>query len=357
MNTEMDILDSVRTGELSLPPVKIEVIQEELAAPGGGYADLLIEAEWEGERIRFVAEVKKLATPRALDQAMAQARRLASPPETYPMVIVPYLSSARLEELEKAQVSGLDLCGNGVVVVPGRMLVFKTGQPNRFPQSAKIRNVYRGKNSIVARAFLIRPEFAQVKEIVSLLAERQGAVAFSTVSKVLQRLEDDLVISREKGPIRVIQPETLLDNLAANYESPTVMERFRGKCSLPREEVTRRLTMSAAAKAGRLVLTGASSAERYAAMAGEPVVSFYCTNMLAILLSGANIDVEETDRFANLELFRTNDERVFFDTRVEGGAPYASPVQTWLELATGDKRQKDAAGQVRRSILASLGVV
>jgi hypothetical protein len=356
METETDILEQIRTGGLTLPPVTLTVIEAE-STTLVQRADFVIEARWGIKQSRFVAKVKKLATPQAIQQAMMQAKMMASPPETYPMVIVPYLSSARLEELQAAQVSGLDLCGNGTIVVPGKMLIFRSGQPNRFPQSAKIRNVYRGKNSIVARAFLIRPQFAQVKEIVDLLADRRGGVAFSTVSKVLPRLEDDLIISREKGPIRLIQADTLMDNLAANYEPPAIIERFRGKYDLPREEILRLLTTGDKANGGKLVLTGAASAEKFAVMAREPVVSLYCTIRPAVLLSGANIDVKETDRFANLELLRTNDDRVYFDTRDENDIPFASPIQTWLELITGDKRQKDASQQARRGILASLGNV
>jgi hypothetical protein len=285
---------------------------------------------------------------------MAQVRKLAAPPTTYPMVIAPYLSMERLEKLEGAQVSGLDLCGNGVLVVPGKMLVSRTGQPNQFPQSAKIRNVYRGKNSIVARAFLLQPRFAQVKDIVAFVAERQGEVAFSTVSKALERLQDDLVIDRGKGLIRLLQADTLMDNLAANYKPPTILERFRGTSGLAREEVIRRLSRAAKAKRVRLAMTGIASAEREAVMASEPIASCYCTAELRRLFLEANVDTKETDRFANIELLCTNDDRVYFDTRDENGLPLASPIQTWLELVTGDKRQKDAAGQVRDGILARL---
>jgi hypothetical protein len=355
MATEADILERIRRGDLRLPPVNLRVLAEEAAGTQSkGQADLLIEALWQGKRFRFAAEASRLATPLAVEKAVAQASRLADPPTTYPMVIAPYLSEDRLEALERAQVSGLDLCGNGVLVVPGKMLVSRTGQPNQFPQSATIRNVYRGKNSIVARAFLLRPRFAQVKEIVEFVAERRGGVAFSTVSKVLKRLEDDLIVSREQGLIRLLQADTLMENLAANYEPPVVSERFRGKSNLPRSEVVRRLLTAAKATDARFAMTGAASAERQAVMASEPLVSCYCTATVGKLISEANIDAKETDRFPNVELLRTSDDRVFFDTRDEDGLPAASPIQTWLELATGDKRQKDAAQQVRRGILALL---
>ncbi|KKM88502.1 hypothetical protein LCGC14_1258050 [marine sediment metagenome] len=235
------------------------------------------------------------------------------------------------------------------------MLVFRSGQPNRFPQSAKLKNVYRGKNSLVARAFLLRSEFSRVKDIVALLTERGGGVAFSTVSKALKRLEEELIISRQGSSIRLLQADALLDNLASNYEPPAIAERFRGRCALPREEVIRRLTASASDEKGKLILTGAASSEKYATMAREPEVSLYTTRSPQSLLEVADLDVKETDRFANVEILRTDDARAFFDPRVEDGVPYASPIQTWLELASGDKRQKDAAKQVRRGILASLG--
>ena len=273
------------------------------------------------------------------------------------MIIVPYLSSGKLEELEAAGVSGLDLCGNGVLVVPGMMVVFRSGRPNRFPQSAKLKNVYRGKSSLVGRAFLLRSEFSQVKDIVALLKERGGGVAFSTVSKALKRLEEELIISRQGDSIRLLQADALIDNLAANYEPPAIKARSRGKCALSREEIIRRLTASVSDEKGKLILTGSASGEKYAAMAGEPTVSLYTTLPPPSLLGAADLDLKETGRFANLEILRTDDARAFFDPRVEDGIPYASPIQTWLELANGDKRQKDAAKQVRRGILASLGDV
>jgi len=139
-----------------------------------------------------------------------------------------------------------------------------------------------------------------------------------------------------------------MEKLAANYEPPVVTERFRGKCELSREELTRRLAVAATNAGGRLAFTGAASAEKFAVFAGEPVTCIYCTTPPASLLAAASIDAKETDRFVNIELLRTNDARVYFDARNDNGVPFASPIQTWLELATGDKRQKDAAEQVRQ---------
>jgi hypothetical protein len=354
MARETDILDRIQAGALLLPPAEL-CMRDVEPAQDDAAADAVIEAQWEGQSVRFLAQFSRLSTPKALRQIIALAKDAATPPETYPMVVVPFLSLDKLDDLQDAGVSGVDLCGNGVLVVPGRMLIFRGGQPNRFPQSAKLRNVYRGKNSLVARAFLIQPEFSQVKEIVELLRRREGGVAFSTVSKALKRLEEDLIISRQGNAIRLLQADVLLDKLAANYEPQDIEERFQGKCDLPVNEAARKLASAAIGQEGKVIMTGAASAEKYAAMAGEPLVSFYTSLSPSDLLKKSSIAAEETDRFANLEIVQTTDARVFFDPRAEDGVPYASPIQAYLELANGDKRQKDAAGQVRNGILASLG--
>ena len=93
-------------------------------------ADARVELAWPGELegFRFVVEVKARATPQTVQLAMAQAKAATQEGE-WPMIQVPFLSPERLAELEEEKVSGIDLCGNGVVVVPGRLLVCAPGNP------------------------------------------------------------------------------------------------------------------------------------------------------------------------------------------------------------------------------------
>ncbi len=353
MDLELDNPEWV-ANRLFLPPVTLCVAAWEPGSTEAARADAIIKATWEDQAVRFLAEIKGRSIPKVLREAIAQAQEKASPPETYPMVIVPYLSADKLAQLEAEGVSGVDLCGNGILRVPGKMLVFRSGKPNQFPESPKFKNAYRGMISLVARAFLIQPQFSMVKEIVELLDRRGGGVAISTVSKALKRLEGDLVVSRKSDSIRLIQPDTLLDKLADNYESPRVKDRFEGKCGLSTNDMARLLAGAASSRARKVVLTGAASVEQYAVAAKEPMLSIYTTVLPLALLDSSGIDAGETSRFANLAIVRTDDARVFSDARYVDGVPYASPVQTYLELATGDKRQRDAAAQVRRGILASL---
>jgi hypothetical protein len=65
----------------------------------------------------------------------------------------------------------------------------------------------------------------------------------------------------------------------------------------------------------------------------------------------------QTDRFPNLELLETEDETVYFDARQKGDVWWASPVQVYLELMAGDKRDQETAEQVKSCILKNFQTV
>ena len=65
---------------------------------------------------------------------------------------------------------------------------------------------------------------------------------------------------------------------------------------------------------------------------------------------------EETERFANVQLEETQDDTAYFDIRREKKTLSASPIQTYLELMSGDKRDRETAEQVALNILGTVVV-
>jgi hypothetical protein len=82
--------------------------------------------------------------------------------------------------------------------------------------------------------------------------------------------------------------------------------------------------------------------------------SAYCPRLDELL---ERLPGSRTDRFPNLELIETEDETAYFDAREVDGFWWSSPVQTYLELMAGDKRDQETAQQVRSLLLANLGAV
>ena len=360
MITETKILEQLRAGKITLPPFVLKYVgRERKNRVGNTMPDVFIELSWDKQKLRFAAEIKALSTPKVFQNALNQIKLISLPKNTFPMLILPYLGEAQLEQLEREKVSGIDLCGNGIVVVPGKLLVIRSGAKNRFPTYNPIRNIYQKNSSMAARVFFVKSQFKTVKEIhdkinnCNLLVERWNLkpMSLSTVSKVLSALEEDLLVSRIDG-IRLLQKDTLLDKLSQNYSVPSqkqkrvrlkvpvsvgLLNNFLGKCSTE-------LNLP-------IVATGKSSVNRYAAMQQDNILSVYCPQIDKLL---ERLGGSQTDRFPNLEIVETETEFFYFDSRKEKGFFWASPVQVYLELMTGDKRDRETADQVRDFILKDM---
>jgi hypothetical protein len=350
---ERTMLDWLGNGLDWLQPLTVTEVQIQPKEFGGPELDAILTVSWKGRDFRFGVEAKSLSTPKIMESAIDQARRYCHGSDLHPLVLVPYLPEQELETLLAQEVSGLDMCGNGVVIVPGELLVYRRGFPNQYPRSAGIKNIYRKESSVAAAVFLLRPEFGSVGEVLQEIDHRGGKLALATVSKVCVELENDLIIERKREPkflnrkLRLLQPEKLLDLLHRNYEAPEFTRMFKGKWNLSAESLRDKLLEWAGSTGNRVVRTGASSVTVYAAMARGPEQSFYCTDLESALrwLGGSLV---ETSRFADIEIQETRARYVYFDQR-EGLT--ASPIQAYLELMQGDKRDQEMAGQVRWLIM------
>jgi hypothetical protein len=349
---EAEIVAWLQKRDWSLPPLTVEEVTTSREARATGI-DARVTFGWRGQQFRFGAKVRRLWTPKAVTEVVEAVSRNAAAKKLSPLVVVPFLGEERLGELEARGVSGIDLCGNGVVVVPGKLLVMRSGSPNRFRGDGQIKNVYRGTSSLAARVFLLKGEFASVGEALQEIQTWGGEVTLPTVSKVCKRLAEDLVIERTRKDssrvrkLRLLQAEKLLDLLRDNYTPPRITRTLTGKFSGTAEALSKRLRAWRVDVAQKVVLTGASSVDAYAVMAREPMKSYYASDV-ASLTQALGAELTETERFANVKFLETSENFVYFDSR---DGLTSSPVQTYLELAAGEKREQETAEQVRRFIL------
>jgi len=335
---ESEVALRLLSGELALEPLRIVDVCVEGQGPVG--PDYVLELEWEDQRRNFAVEYSKRSTPKRLEEAIRQARRNAVA-DLLPMVIVPYLRPAALTRLIETGVSGLDLSGNGVVIVRGEWFVFRSGEKNRYPARAPIKAVYAGKSSLVGRVLLLRPEFSSVTRVREEIAVRGAAVSLPTVSKVLRALEEDLVI-RRKPTIRVIQPDQLIDKLTQGFDLRPVTRRLIGRVE-DRAAFLDRAFENARARSVKLV---GQSVSAYSALPETDLTLF--TSAADLILQDATF--VETGRFSNVSVVETTDDRVYFDSRPSAGYLWTPPLQLYLTLANGGKREREIAAELRPSV-------
>ncbi|MCW3054173.1 MAG: hypothetical protein JWN14_3343 [Chthonomonadales bacterium] len=306
---------------------------------------------------------RRKATPLGIAFAMGMAeatmtiRRCQT--DLLPLLLVPYLSEELLLELEAHQVSGLDLCGNGVLIAPGRFTLFRTGYPNRFTSSRPLKNAYRGVSSLVARTFLLQPNYPDVGELQQEIARRGGTVSSATVSKVLRELEEDQILRSVRQVNRpqarvltLLQADKLLRRLEDNYAPPRIRNTFLGKVNLDPRALQDALTTAAKRSGVRLIATGIGSASRYASIAMENTLSVYTDGLESLL---QDLPAVPTSRFPNLSIQETEDHTAFFDPRPdENGFPWASPITAVLEMARGEQRLNQSAEQVRERLFRAI---
>jgi len=355
--TEYDVSNWIADGLLALPPLMFKLRKVQPRYHDRGDFDYEVETEWGTMSATFAVDCQTLSTPKAFAEALRRCRETNLPKGVLPLVLLPYLRSSQLTELEASGVSGVDWCGNGVVIAGNKFRVFRGGSPNLFKTASPIKNIYRRNTSMVARLFLAASRFASVSEILAevnrrnilAVATKRPQMTMGTVSKALKQLEEDLMIERGDD-IQVLQAEKLLKQLGKNYIGPEVEpERMKVDCGF---DLLPEMISSKIGSAVPVVATGLSSVSRYAAMQREEVLSLYCTNASRVktLLGG-----RQADRFPNVELIETTEQAIYFDSRENAGFRWASPVQTWLELMQGDKRDIETAEQVRDYIMRSIG--
>ncbi len=339
-----------------LPPISLRFLEGQSEKRGENRSfDAFVDVSWQNNMVRFAIECKSISTPKSFRDGLNLLKSSSIPKGYRPLLILPFLSELQLQELEREGIGGIDLCGNCVVVMPGTFAVFRSGGKNLFPSSAPIKNIYRKNSSMVGRVFLIRSAYNTVQEIGSEINRRNILVnrwdkrpmSLSTVSKSLKALEEDLIVGR-KGIIHLLQPDKLLEKLSKNYVPPKIKERVRLKVSEERGTILELLMKQSQELGLPLVITGTSSVAPYAVMPRGDVLSVYCPRLDLLLerLSGS-----QSDRFPNLELIETEDETVYFDARQDQNFWWASPVQVYLELMTGDKRDRETAEQIKSSLL------
>jgi hypothetical protein len=361
MPTEKEMLDQLRQGKIQLPPLTIRLLDDQLNVGEDKRIDAYIEAKWKRKSARFAVECKALSTPKFFQNSINYLKSLPLPKNVYPMLIMPFLSEQQLKELERVGISGIDLCGNSVVVSPGTFSVFRSGGKNRFPSSAAIKNIYRKNSSMVGRGFFVYSDFQTVQDIRATINQRNLLVnrwnkkpmSLSTVSKVLKTMVDDLIITRTET-IRLLQPDKLLEKLSENYNPPDVKDRIRLKLPENSKSILKLLSEQSKQLELPLIASGTSSATRYTVMQRGDLLTVYCPKVEMLL---EKLPGSQSDRFPNLELLETEDEPVYFDARQEDGFWWASPLQVYMELMVGDKRDQETAEQLKAVILNDAGVV
>ncbi|MHC4323550.1 MAG: hypothetical protein ACYSUX_04680 [Planctomycetota bacterium] len=228
--TEEQVIQSLKNMGEKYAPLVINSFSESVSLLGGCQVDAIIEFSIEnGPSFKAVTEIKTVSTPQSI---LIGARQLSAyvandkESDRVPLLVAPYIGTKQAKILADNGISWIDLSGNMTIRIPNRIYIERTGKPNRFPDTASIKKIFQGTSSLVSRALLLQPEgFSSLYEIVNFINARNAKITLSTVSKVVKKLDEELLVNKGKSLISVADREKLLERLAQGYRNSTERKR------------------------------------------------------------------------------------------------------------------------------------
>jgi hypothetical protein len=291
-------------------------------------------------------EIKSRTAPKYVLNAISVLEQLSKLSELnnyIPTIIVPYLSEKIVNILESKNMCGLDLNGN-YYIKNKNLIAIRLDRKNNYKEKATIKNVYSKNSSIVGR-FLLQENkiYTTVSEVYEEIKKLNGEITLSTVSKVLSSLEEDLLISKEKKTIKLLQPKKLLESLQSNYSPPSPIKKLRLKLPEYRNEKEKVLKEYFS---NNWIFAGESCADIYTS---TPPISTFTVFLRQTEIPSNFIKQYVDIRFYNTTLLvlSNSNNYVFFNSKNN----YASELQTYLELSQLDKREKEIALDIKKEIL------
>jgi hypothetical protein len=306
-----------------------------------GEYDFRVVLQSDADRqVTLYAEAKSRVTPQLALGMLPGLTKV--PADGHPMLCT-YSVSPRVAELcRKNNVAYLDEAGNCWIRTPG-LYVHVTGYPSTRPDTRPAVDAFAPLSSRIARVLLGDPSKAWT---LSDLA-KQAKVSVGLAWKVKKALLDEGFIQTSDKRIILRDAAGLLEAWRTQYAVPATKNSFYviGKT----DELASRLFECC--QAGQLccALTGLSGAWQAAPMVRHSLVSAYVdvgANPTAMADLVQCMEAKPVDTGANLILYPTRDESVFFGMRTLAGMNVVSPIQLYLDLLQVAGRGEDAASEI-----------
>ncbi|MHC4204481.1 MAG: hypothetical protein ACYSTT_07500 [Planctomycetota bacterium] len=354
--TEEQIIQSLKSMGQRYAPLMINSLVEQVSMPEGYRINAVIEFSIQnGPSFKAVAEIAPVSTPQNI---LKRARQLtdyfskAKETKMVPLVIAPYIGAKQAKILADNGISWIDLSGNMSVRIPNRVYIERTGKPNRFPDTAPIKKIFQGTSSLVSRALLLQPEgFSSLYEMVNFINKRNATITLSTVSKVVKKLDEELLINRDKSLVAVADREKLLERLAQGYMNS--MDRKAGKTY---RYATDKPDAMFAAFNERLSIDYVACGFYAAQIKGLAVtdkITIFVRSMESVNRAAVRNQIQITPdtEFGNVSITEAKDPGVWFNADCKITDSVVDDIELYLEMIADTPRGPKVAEQLKRRIL------
>lgn len=297
---------------------------------------------YKNKKYNFTVKAKAATSLRYIQETIAVMKSRKAKKKENLMLLIPYINKNITEILIDSKINAIDLNGNYFIQTDD-LTAIRLDRKNRYKQSAPIKKIFSQNSSIVSRLFLNQKKgYSQVNEVYDEINKLGGGINLPTVSKVIKRLDEELIIKKDRSGIELLQPEKLLEMLNSEYSSPKIISEVKLNLPIDIRDFEKGFIKLTGCR--DWVRTGVSSAEYYAATSLSDVVSVYIDDLNKV---EAVLQKYENERFFNCIIYETTSNFVYFNRNKF----WSSRVQAFLELSQLDKREKELAREIKKGIL------
>ena len=333
----------------SIPPLEVASVEHEVVM-GPDRIDATMEIRHGAQSYTFVVEVKGNGQPRHVRNAIYQLRNYVTHHydqdsdnrahgRLIPLLISPYLSPEARSICDDHDVAYLDLFGNAKLAFDSVYIERSVaGKPKS--ESRHLKSIFSPKAAQILRIILREPRLAWR---VTKLAEK-ASVSLGHVSNVRKALLELEWIEKHEDGVILSNPAALLDAWRENYRRPSG-HRVSGYTHLHGREFEARLRHALNPyQNGPLAILSLHSAAQWIAPYGRNAThTFYADEEGADRIQHV-LDISQAPKGPNVIIRTPRDEGIFRDAiEPVNGIFTTSPVQTYLDLWSGNERDREAA--------------
>jgi hypothetical protein len=290
----------------------------------------------------LLLEVKTTSRPNVVASAAGQLRKYAKPGDV-PVLVVPYMTQAGTHAAAERDLNWIDLSGNAHLRHKD-LYVHVAGLPNRYPARGRPSSPFAPKSARVTRVMLLEPNrWWRQRDLVQTTGLDDGSV-----SRVVGRLDQELLLEHRERELRPRDPNLLLDAWAHDY-------RF------DRHDILRCHLSGSGIALARSLGKDLESRNIHHAFTGLPAAwvidHFASYRLTTVYVEDDPRDVAEqlgarqNSAGANVQLVGPDDIGVFTGEQQHDGLNCVAPIQVYLDLLHLPERADEAAEHLRPHLL------
>jgi hypothetical protein len=299
-------------------------------------ADAVLLFQGNDIKKELFVELTSLGTPKRIRNAINQLLLiLHENPQSYGIVIAPYISARSAEMCKEANIGYVDLSGNFWIAF-NSIFLSQENMPNQYPIETSLTNLYAPKTERVLRVLLTYPyKIWKTKN----LAE-EADISMGMITHIRRKLEEEEWVKHHEVGFSLSNPQELLMNWVNHYDIQN-HEQYDFYTLEPLTEAETRVLEICDKKNIISALTCFSAANHLAPMVKGQKSTIYINQ--DVLEVAREAGLKSVSSGANVNLINPYDPGVFWNRAKGQDLNIATPVQVYLDLMQMRGRGEEAA--------------